>query len=342
MAVFWAFNPSILADAETTNFRRLYPSQVSGNGTISTVGGEKCISSPTKWIGNTDITTWPASSWSSGWAVFRWRKTSLDNDRYLFGAWNHASVAFEAFSIIANTSGTFDIRGGNNASIATGQGAYSIDTWYTVAVQWVCDNTAGEIHVWLDGSSIYSATGLDTTESGTNIARIIMSDNDGDSLLGWCILGDTTGTIAAAFDPLETYNVAVLYPNGAGNSTQFTPSAGDNYDTVNEEEYSATDYNNSNTDTHKDTFAMDDLPASGVDEVLAVVPWATAEMDDATARQLNTVVRHSTSEDAGNDRSLVNGQIRQIHDCMELNPSTAAQWAESEVNAMEVGYELSI
>ena len=65
-------------------------------------------------------------------------------------------------------------------------------------------------------------------------------------------------------------------------------------------------------------------------------------MDDATARSLNTVVRHSTTEGVSADRSLVNGQIRQVHGVHETNPSTSAQWSESEVNAMEVGYELSM
>lgn len=337
MAVWFALSASPYITGDKTPLTPMFPTQAAGNG-ISfpvTVGGVDSFNGLVDFKRTTDITTFPAATYQHVMIFFRWRGTSATLNAPILRVRQTGSVIL---SITATSTGSWTVVA-NGTTLATDQGSYSADTWYDIKVHLVLSATVGIVNFYVDNTQIYGGTGLNTGTADIN--NIYLTNNDTAQYVADIIFADNSGSIFNTFDPAKTYRVATLMPNGAGNSTQFTPSAGSNYDTVNEEPYSATDYNSSNTNTHKDTFAMESMPA-GVADILGVMAWAVADMDDATARSLNTVIRHSSSESAGADRALVNGSIRHNHHIAEVNPSTSSVWSESEVNAMEVGYELSV
>ena len=336
MAVFFAYNFDVNPDGLTTNFRRQFPTQAAGGAIISTVGGVKCTNDLVDWKRTTDITTFPAANNDFVIICYRWRASAATLNQPMLRLRNGGTVQLQ---ITANGTGAFDIAF-NGSTQSTGNGSYAADTWYDVKVKFVCHASAGSVDFYLDNTEIYSVSGVDTANGSVDIENIWPGNNSVNQFIADIIMADDSGSIFNDIDFTKTYRVASILPNGAGNATDWTPSAGANYENVDEAELDTTNYNSSDTDTEKDTFALQDLGISFVD-ILGLQSWAVVDMDDATARQLNSVIRHSATEGASADRSIVNGQVRNVHGFFETNPSTGLAWTESEINAAEAGYELS-
>lgn len=259
------------------------------------------------------------------------RPTSLNVDLFAFyeGSTAHVQISLDASGFLVAKRFT--------TTLTTSSVALSVDTWYYIQVDVTISNTVGAVKVLIDTVEAINITGQDTQQSGTGII-------DGFGLrsgtYGECFLADTSGSDFNALST-ELLAISIIRPDGAGNSAQWTPSAGSNYQTVDEDPVSETDYNESSTNTHKDTFAMASAPTEVVD-VICVVPWAIAERTDVTPASINMVARHSSSEAAGADNSLIQNSLRMYQSFAHVNPSTAVAWTETEVNAMEAGYELSV
>lgn len=337
MALFFAYSFEHWDASLSTIWRELFPTQ-AGAAPTATYSGRTAAANMNDFKQTTDIKTWPAS-WTSGQVIFDWYRTSgsqSGSNIPLIRLRNGATVHMQ---ITANWAGTFDIIYGG-ATVATGVGAWSVDTWYTVKIDFTLHDSTGEFHFWLDTTQIHTATGVDTKNGSSAVIENVFIGGGGGNAIASFILGDKSGTLWTSIDNAVTYEIELLLPNGAGTSTQWTPSTGDNYSCVNENPYSETKFVESDTDTHKDTYELSDLTGI-VEDILGVCPFAIGENDDATARSLNTVVRHETTEAAGTDQALTNSNLNYIHSVQVVSPHTTSDWQVSQVNAMRVGFELS-
>ena len=128
-----------------------------------------------------------------------------------------------------------------------------------------------------------------------------------------------------------------LIPNGAGASTQFTPSSGANYTTVDELPYSATDYVQSNTSGNRDTYTFSDL--SNVGTIYGVQNNFIAKKTDAGSLSLKSAVKSGASVYYGSSAVLATNDAT-VSDTRSQDPNTSAAWTQSGVNALEAGFEV--
>jgi hypothetical protein len=137
-------------------------------------------------------------------------------------------------------------------------------------------------------------------------------------------------------DFLGDVTVSALLPNGAGNTTGWTASAGSNYQCVDEATPNDdTDYVSTSTLTAKDTYAFPSVVAGA--EVKAIQVFAAVRKATEGPGKVKHVVR-SNSTDYDSAEMGIGGTTysytRTVH---ETDPATGVAWTESGVNAAEFG-----
>ena len=127
--------------------------------------------------------------------------------------------------------------------------------------------------------------------------------------------------------------------------SDFTPSTGsDNYATVNDAggQNFDTDFNESDTATHKDRFTSSGgLPQSPAGSYLAVQTVSMVrDVADLGTRTARAVIYEGTTEGVGATATLTEPGYQPVEAIFETNPDTATTWTAAEIEAAEFGIEL--
>ena len=205
---------------------------------------------------------------------------------------------------------------------------------YHIQIYAYIHDSAGRFVVKVDGLIDIDYTGDTKNLSSDQINQVGFGAMNGGS--GGCFRGYVDNFVLdnAAY-PGQSF-IAGIMPNGAGYSTQWTPSAGSNYACVDEVPPSDADYVYTNTVGNVDTYALSDLPGTAV-AVKAVQVQARARKEGvATPQNLDLAVRTTGGDYFSADKVLSTSFVSLSH-LWETNPGTAAAWTVSEVNAMEAG-----
>jgi hypothetical protein len=211
--------------------------------------------------------------------------------------------------------------------------------WRYLEVKMTFHNTTGSVIVNVDGVEWLNLTNVNT-RGGTSNAYA-----DSLGLSGW-----VGGTQTGMYDYDDIYvldsnagnaflgdcRVEYLAPSGAGGSAIFTPSAGSNYQTVDESPPSDSDYNSSSLVGALDSFAMANLGATG--SIKGVQTLLRVKKDDAGFRRIRPklfVGGHAT----GTMVAVADG-YQNYYEIFNTNPVTGSAWSESDINGLEFGYEI--
>lgn len=209
-----------------------------------------------------------------------------------------------------------------------------IEVWATIA------DSGGRCVVKIDGATVIDFTG-DTKNAGTASTLDSMQfGGAGSGVLRYyddVYICDATGTA-----PHNTFlgpcRVYALSPTGAGTDTQMTPSAGANWQCVDEQPASAADYVTGSTG-QRDTYATADLPSSA-GTIFAVQASVVAAKTDAGALTLKTAMRSGGTVYTGTAGALsVSDTI--IRTIRTTDPATSATWTKSGIDALEAGAEVA-
>lgn len=275
----------------------------------------------------------------TGYGYFR--HTSQGHYTYIAFMSDNASTYH--ITILHNSAGYIEIRIGDRGGVlATSTSPVPAGVWTYLEVSVTVSDTVGEVHVRRDGANtdLVSYTG-DTRNGGTstNIDSVIFSTYvETVSYTDIYILNDT-GTTNNDF--LGDVAVATLRPNGNGNSTMLTGSDGnqvDNYLLVDETPFSATDYTQSDTAGDKDTYTLQNLPATA-STVYAVQVHVNMQKDDAGAAQARSILRSGSTDYPGTTQTLSTTPLNFV-DLYNQDPATSNEWTTTDVDALEAGMEV--
>lgn len=230
--------------------------------------------------------------------------------------------------------------------LGTSAGSWSQTTFNHMEVRVFIDNAAGTVEVRINGTVALSLTGIDTqNQAAAGITQIKLSSGvtESTNVTGnnemWVddvIIWDTTGTKHNTFH--GDRRIYALNITGAGASAQFTPTAGQNYENVDDTAPDDdTTVNASGTVGHIDSLAFADLPSNAlVIGALTVNLWA--RKDDAGDRQIAAKARLAGTYATGPNHALITTYANyQTH--FEVDPATA-DWTRPNINAGEIGYEV--
>lgn len=207
--------------------------------------------------------------------------------------------------------------------------------WVHLEVKANIHNSTGSAKVRVNGVEVLSVTGVDT-QNGSN--AFIGSVN---LIRDRAIQADdfAVGIPADANDWFGDCKVVETLPGGAGNYTQFTPSAGSNFQNVDDTTIDDdTTRNTSSTNGHKDSYNNAALGVTGT--VIAVDTLAYMRKDDAGSRSARVFTRLGGVDHAGSDISLLDTYKTYKQSHGEVNPETAAAWTVSDVDGSEPGVEV--
>jgi len=241
----------------------------------------------------------------------------------------------------ANGSGLIEARDSANSLLGTSSGhVISTNTWYFVEFKVYIHDSAGTIEVKVDGVTRLNLTSQDTL-NGSN--AYVGGVRLGNNYLNYTYMDDlyvcdTSGS-SPCNDFLGDSRVDVLRPDGIGNTTQFAPSAGDNYENVDEvyPDDEAT-YNDGDL-AEKDTYQLSDLSALGT-TIYGSKSQITVRKTDAGSRKVKVVTRSNITDYLG-DEKILSDTFQTFTKLYENNPDDAAAWEEADLNGSEVGVLVS-
>jgi hypothetical protein len=286
------------------------------------------------------ILSFSSASSNTVWAQFYYRVYDAPAAETSFFRIKHADGTNPVY-LRTNALGDIIAYNGNVTNLATVSGAINLDTWHFIEIETLIHSSAGTLVVKVDNSEIINLSGVNTlgiSPSATASYIQFVSASDFGSLVDHVVAGDNTGS-----DMTTTSGPAIielLTPNGAGNSTDWTPSAGSNFENVddNADPDDDTTYNSSSTATDKDTFTCSDLTATS-GTVYAVQVGHAARRENGGVREMRNVIRSSATEATGATR-LAPIAYGYRQDIFENDPNGSIDWTVTSVNAIEIGYEL--
>jgi hypothetical protein len=246
-----------------------------------------------------------------------------------------------------NSDFTFSVVRGDGTVLGTSSvSGMSVGVGGYVEWKGIIDNSAGSYVVRCNNAVILNESSKDTQNGGTagwnaywfghnifadrssyqNVATI---DNDDLYVL------DQSGS--AFNDFLGDIRVDVRAVTGAGATTQFTPSAGSNYQNVDDAAANGdTDYNSTDVVGEIDTFTAEDAPVVG-GGILAVQVVLQAKKEDAGVCTVAPVIRHSGVNYPA-AAQFPSTSYTFLCTPYEQNPGTSAAWVEADFDAAEFGY----
>lgn len=264
---------------------------------------------------------------NTGYPTIRIRDNMTDNNDHL----------------IVCVNGSYDFQVYRKTTLlGISSGKKIIDqAWHFLEIKLYIHGTAGTVELKLDGAQILNLTNQDTLEGSNAYARAFVISCIGshlDVVYDCWYLCDNAGS-APQNDFLGDARCDVIRPNGVGNKSDFTPSAGSNYENVDEiTPDDDTTKNSSGTVNHQDSYALPSLASGGT--IFGVKPKICIAKTDAGAKGVKILTRSNITfyKSAEVNPLTSYGSFGKIY---QDNPDDAAAWEEADVNGMEVGIEVS-
>jgi hypothetical protein len=248
------------------------------------------------------------------------------------------NAAHQCFGIFFdNATPVVRIINSASAVVASSTNTWAYNTWYVLEVYY--NSVGSTISVRVDGDAWVSVAAA-LTYTSCYFLRL-----------------ETTGGTTTFFDDIAVNDptgaeqnswpgdghIVLLLPDGIGSHTDLTPSAAvDNYTLVDEVPNDGdTTYVSGAVDTNYDQYAMATLtiPAN---HVIAVV-WtkATARAESAGADGLLLGVRTEGTDFWSAKKTLGTAYTEHKGVYYSLNPQTGLAWTQGELDAVEVGVQLT-
>jgi hypothetical protein len=269
----------------------------------------------------------------------------------IFSGWSTLSLYDNAtcqVCVVVRADRRLEVRrGGQGGALLAGPGTAVMSNaiWQHVAVWVKVHGSAGRVVVKVNGivDLDTGAGGVNTQASANAYGTQVIFGFDNGGFNGCDLRFDdpwvatAAGTLAG--DGYGDLNFEAKVPNGAGNSTQFTPSTGANWQNVDDiPQNGDTDYNYSNTVGQKDTFTATDLVAT-TGSVSFIMLETFDRKEDAGSANFRHVLRMGAAESEGADFAPVQDANYAHHRaCFDTKPGGGAI-ALADANAMEIGYK---
>lgn len=241
---------------------------------------------------------------------------------------------------------TVAIYRGDGTKLAQSTLLVPYQNWFYMEFYGLSHNSAGAAEIRVNRTTYCSVTGADTYNGGTsppviNGFRICRPFGGSNAVEQWIDDVYFLDKSVGGADFLGDVRVLRLAPTNSGNYTNFTPSTGSNWDCVNEV-YSATtetDYVQSGTVGHKDTYSLADTGLSTGTTVHALQVIAEVQRTDAGARTIRTLLREGATDAGGTTVTPAYGGPQLLRHIYDTKPSGGA-WTVTTANDTEAGLEV--
>ncbi len=209
--------------------------------------------------------------------------------------------------------------------------------WQYIEVYGLIANTGGAVIVRVNEAVVLSLVSADTSSNNSSGVDQISFGNNASTLVDDFYICDTGG--AALNNFLGNTRVPAQVPNGAGASTQWTPtgSASANWQLASNPYMDDSSYVSCATPGDIDLYALS--PVANSPLIQAVQSIIVARQDDSGQRQIKSIIQSGTAQATGAVVNTNAGYAAHT-DIFVSDPNTGGSWTYPAVNALQVGAEL--
>lgn len=251
-------------------------------------------------------------------------------------------------SVWLTTSHQLQVRLGLTApaTLQTSVRTLAVNVWHYLEVKWFIDDAIGTIEIFVNNKKGGWIDFIGDTRQAGNAYLDSLMLRCGNALSGQpfnyddVYILDLTGG-APGNDRLGDSIVETLNPSGAGAEAQWAPSAGSNFQNVDEATPDGdTTFNSSAVVADDDRFAMNNL-VNVPSTVFAVQVQGAFRLENSGVRDVRLKATDGVTEGQSDDKqpSFDANYVMQSF-LFEDHPTDANPWTTAEVNAMEAGYRI--
>jgi len=245
-------------------------------------------------------------------------------------------------SFYITDSKTISVRDGAGGLLGTSSGhTLQNNTWYYIEIKVTIHDSAGAITIIINGVERLALTDKDTkTGSNAYVGRVhILGVNGAAVYYDDIYLCDDTG--GREDDFLGDVRVDPLRADGVGNTTQFAPSAGSNYQNVDEITVDNDVTYNDGDLGEKDTYAVQSLPSPSGTTIYGVKNQMCVRKTDVGDRSVKLITRAGGTDYQGGTKVLTD-TYQQVAELYVDNPADSLAWEDADIDSMEVGIEVTV
>jgi hypothetical protein len=225
---------------------------------------------------------------------------------------------------------------------ASVNGLISPNTFQYVEINVTFETSAtGTLSAQVNGQNVFTVTGVITSYSGNNWANLVALNNgpfnNNPFYYDDLYICDGTGTLNNSF--LGDVSIQALLPNGAGQSTQWTPNGqSQNWQCVSQNPPNTSDYVSDSHPGDTDLYTIESISGTPT-AVVAVQIVASAEKDDSNTRVLGLGFGNGSTSVFDTGFSLTSTYLMYTQP-YDLNPITDEDWTVSEVDNGQIGLQV--
>lgn len=274
-------------------------------------------------------------------------KTIIMGFAHYTGSWSYSPVIYirdgdtNQIYLVFNGAGTPVLIHGNGTPIAIGTFPLVANAWYFIEIKVTIDN-AGSAEVRVGGNTCitYSGDTQNTTNAYANFFQL--AGDRSSNLFDDLYVCDDSGSTNNDF--LGDHKIENILPDGDGYIAQWAPSAGINWQNVDDPNTSApcpdgdSTVNISATPSDTDSFSFQNL-ATTSGTIAGIQVSCNVKKDDAGSRSLKFFVRIGGNNYYSDTFTLLDS-YRYFAYCWDINPATSVPWMISDINSAEFGYVL--
>lgn len=215
---------------------------------------------------------------------------------------------------------------------------YLIDTWYEIEIAATINNATGSYKLTVDGvvpnksgGGTMDQSGLDTQNGATTTVDRV---NSGGGIAIDSYSDDHA--IDAAGNAIGLGQVETLYPDGAGDLAQMTPSAGSNFQCVDEATQNGdTDFVSNAASSKRDCYTFQNRSVTGTPRAIQVT--ITAKLTSGTPTFKNFLRIGGVDYDGATTHTATSG-YKCYAEVWNTNPATGLAWTDSDIDGLQAGF----
>lgn len=235
-----------------------------------------------------------------------------------------------------------------NSSISTiratssSSNLFTLNKWHYLEVK-ITINNSGSWTLQLDDAAVsMSADTGDTqaTNANCNVVRFL-GQSTTTNLNSEVHFDDVyvLSTTGAPDDFLGPQHIYTTFPNATGDDADFTPSAGDNYEAVDDNPHDTdTTYVEDDTLDQKDLYNWGSVSISTA--INAVILYAIARRTDVTSFSFIAVASSDSTEADGATQTVNTATYGPFYGVFLVDPDTTSAWTDTGINAAQFGYKV--
>lgn len=253
------------------------------------------------------------------------------------GGETQVSVGINQGGVIFAHRGDMDV---NEDVLATGTTILAENAWYYLEFRVVCDDSLGELDVWIDGVVEIGSVNLDTSVTTDDVIRSIrlqggeLDPTISDKYRGVddvYVRGDTAITAGGALGVMQ---IVRLNPNEVGNSSLWEefPALANTHTVIDETYLDPSDYLEANGANW--TVGFEDIATSDTIEVVQLVLVAQIAGAGCGAVMTPEYYRNFTTYQGTEMQVNTKRAYLWVNDA---DPDTGSNWTETDLNDSEFG-----